>query len=109
LQPVFEFGPDLDLETAISVVQKAQIEGLVAKRAGSRYEPGGESDLWLKQRFNQEGKFVIGGYIPGSKGIGELLIGEHRGDKLYFIKRLNAGLNQFNRPEVFNPSDAPKS
>jgi ATP-dependent DNA ligase len=100
LQPVFEFGPDLDLETAISVVQKAQIEGLVAKLKGSRYE-GGESDLWLKQRFNQEGKFVIGGYIPGSKGIGELLIGEYREDKLHFIKRLNAGLNQFNRPEVF--------
>jgi bifunctional non-homologous end joining protein LigD len=62
MQPVFEFGPDLDLETAISVVQKTKIEGLVAKRAGSLYEPGGESDLWLKQRFNKEGKFVIGGY-----------------------------------------------
>jgi bifunctional non-homologous end joining protein LigD len=75
---------------------------LVAKRLGSKYHPGVESDLWLKQRFNQEGKFFIGGYIPGSKGVGELLIGEYREDgKLYHIKRLTAGLNQFNRPEIF--------
>jgi ATP-dependent DNA ligase len=101
MQPVFEFGEDIDRDTAITVVRRTNIEGLVAKLRGSRYEPGGESDLWLKQRFNQEGKFVIGGYIPGSKRIGELLIGEYRENKLHFIKRLNAGLNQFNRPEVF--------
>jgi hypothetical protein len=64
----------------------------VAKRIGSRYQPGVESDLWLKQRFNREDKFFIGGYIPGTKGIGELLIGEYREDgKLYHIKRLNRG------------------
>lgn len=102
MQPIFEFGPEVDLETATNVVRQTKIEGLVAKRIGSKYYPGVESDLWLKQRFNQEGKFFIGGYIPGSKGVGELLIGEYRDDgKLYFVKRLIAGLNQFNRPEIF--------
>jgi bifunctional non-homologous end joining protein LigD len=67
MQQVFNFSPELDLDTAITVVQKTKIEGLVAKRAGSQYEPGGESDLWLKQRFNQEGKFVIGGLFPAQK------------------------------------------
>jgi bifunctional non-homologous end joining protein LigD len=96
------FDADIDLETAITVVKQTKIEGLVAKRLGSRYQPGIESDLWLKQRFNQEDKFFIGGYIPGSKGVGELLIGEYRDDgKLYFVKRLIAGLNQFNRSEIF--------
>jgi ATP-dependent DNA ligase len=60
----------------------------------------GKPDLWLKQRFNQEGNFVIGGYIPSVKEIGELLIGECRENKLHFIRPLNAGLNQFNRPAV---------
>lgn len=102
IQPILVFDKDIDLETAITVVQKTKIEGLVAKRTGSLYYPGDESDLWLKQRFNQEDKFFIGGYIAGSKGIGELLIGEYRDDgKLHFIKRLIAGLNQFNRPEIF--------
>jgi ATP-dependent DNA ligase len=102
MQLIFEFGPEVDLDTAITVVRQTKIEGLVAKRLGSKYYPGAESDLWLKQRFNQEGKFFIGGYIPGSRGMGELLIGEYRDDgKLYFVKRLIAGLNQFNRPEIF--------
>jgi ATP-dependent DNA ligase len=102
IQPILVFDQDVDLETAITVVRQTKIEGLVAKRLGSKYQPGIESDLWLKQRFNQEDKFFIGGYIPGSKGVGELLIGEYREDgKLYHIKRLIAGLNQFNRQEIF--------
>jgi ATP-dependent DNA ligase len=102
MQPIFEFGPEVNLETATSVVRQMKIEGLVAKRLGSKYHPGIESDLWLKRRFNQEGKFFIGGYIRGSKDVGELLIGEYRENgKLHFIKRLIAGLNQFNRPEIF--------
>jgi ATP-dependent DNA ligase len=102
MQPIFEFGPEVDLETATSVVRQTKIEGLVAKRLGSKYQSGIESDLWLKQRFNQEGKFLIGGYIPGSRGVGEVLIGEYRQDgKLYFVKRLIPGLNQFNRQEIF--------
>jgi bifunctional non-homologous end joining protein LigD len=102
VQPILVFDADIDLDTAITVVRQSKIEGLVAKRIGSRYQPGSESDLWLKQRFNQEDKFFIGGYIPGSKGVGELLIGEYREDgQFYFMKRLIAGLNQFNRPEIF--------
>jgi bifunctional non-homologous end joining protein LigD len=64
MQPIFEFGPDVDLATATTVVKQTKIGGLVAKRLGSHYYPGDESDLWLKQRFNQEDKFFIGGYIP---------------------------------------------
>jgi bifunctional non-homologous end joining protein LigD len=102
LQPVFEFPEELDLDTAIDAVRRIKIEGLVAKRIGSAYIPGDESQLWLKQRFNQEDKFFIGGYIPGSRGVGELLIGEYHDDgKFYHIKRLTGGLNPFNRQELF--------
>ena len=101
-QPIFEFGPEIDLETAITVVRQTRIEGLVAKRVGSHYFPGDESHHWVKHRFNQEDKFFVGGYLPGSRGVGELLIGEYREDgKFHFIKRLIAGLNQFNRQEIF--------
>jgi ATP-dependent DNA ligase len=101
MQPIFEFAPEIDLETATNVVRQTRIGGLVAKRLGSRYQPGIESDYWLKHRFNLEDKFFIGGYIPGPRGVGELLIGEYREDgKLYHVKRLTAGLNQFNRPEI---------
>lgn len=101
MQPIFEFGPEVDLDTATAVVRKTKIEGLVAKRLGSVYLPGVESDVWVKHRFNQEDKFFIGGYIPGPRGVGELLIGEYRDGKFHYIKRLTAGLNQFNRPQIF--------
>lgn len=103
IQPILVFPEEVDVETAIQVVQQTRIEGLVAKRRSSIYLPGKEIDFWQKHRFNQEDKFFIGGYIPGSQGIGELLIGEFRPDhNFYFIKRLIAGLNKFNRPEIYD-------
>lgn len=45
MQLIFEFGPDVDLATATTVVKQTKIEGLVAKRLGSHYYPGDESDL----------------------------------------------------------------
>ena|SRR6516162_660832 len=42
----------------------AGVEGLVAKRRNSRYEPGQRSGVWRKMRINRGQKFVIGGYTP---------------------------------------------
>ncbi len=104
LQQVLVFPADTDRDTVIAAVKGVNIEGVVAKRKGSKYEPGREVDFWQKQRFNQEDKFFLGGYIPGGRGVGELLIGEFRDDvKLYFIKRLIAGLNPFNRNRSTTP------
>ena len=103
LEKILVFPEQFDLQTITAAVQQAKIEGLLAKRRGSRYEPGKDVDFWQKHRFNQEDKFFIGGYIPGSRGIGELLIGEFRNDgNLYFIKRLIAGLNPFNRKPIYD-------
>ena len=38
------------------------LEGLVAKRRGSKYEPGERSGAWQEMRVNQGREFVIGGY-----------------------------------------------
>src|SRR5262249_53167882 len=101
IQPILVFPEDLDVGPAIQVIKETSVEELIAKRRGSLYLPGKAADFWQRHRFNQEDKFFIGGYIPGSQGIGELLIGEFRPDhKFYFIKRLIAGLNKFNRREI---------
>jgi bifunctional non-homologous end joining protein LigD len=103
LQKVLVFPSDLDLRTIIAAVKHAKIEGIVAKRRGSKYEPGKEVEFWQKQRFNQEDKFFVGGFIPGPRGIGELLIGEYREDgRFHFVKRLIPGLNPFNRRAIFD-------
>jgi bifunctional non-homologous end joining protein LigD len=47
----------------------AGLEGLVAKRLDSRYEPGQPSGAWQKMRINQAQEFVIGGYTVGAENI----------------------------------------
>ncbi len=100
LNPAFH----TELAPLVEQVKKLGLEGIVAKRSTSIYIPGKESYEWQKHRFNEEDVFYIGGYIPGSQGVGELLIGEFRppGKQLYFIKRLIAGLNKFNRKEIYD-------
>src|SRR5207248_11795988 len=55
----------VDLDSFIRQVRTLELEGVVAKRASSIYQPGKKSDDWQKHHFKQQGKFTIGGYIPG--------------------------------------------
>jgi ATP-dependent DNA ligase len=56
-------------------LRKLGLEGVVAKRIDSAYEPGERSGAWIKHRTNREQEFVIGGYIPGAHGFDALLVG----------------------------------
>ncbi|MFI1731514.1 non-homologous end-joining DNA ligase [Streptomyces acidicola] len=56
-------------------------EGLIAKRAGSRYQPRRSPD-WLKLKCSRSQEFVIGGFTApaGSRvGFGALLLGHYDG------------------------------
>jgi bifunctional non-homologous end joining protein LigD len=71
---------------------KAQgLEGLVAKRADSRYEPGERSGAWQKMRVNRGQEFVIGGYTVGGKTFDALIFGYYEGGKLIYAARTRAG------------------
>ena len=66
------------------VFQKAcelHAEGIVSKRAASKYSSGRGGD-WLKLKCVHEQEFVIGGFtLPsnGSHGVGALLLGYYEG------------------------------
>src|SRR6266487_905983 len=47
-----------------AAVRRLQLEGVVAKRRRSRYEPGRRSGAWVKVRFARHQEFVVGGYKP---------------------------------------------
>jgi bifunctional non-homologous end joining protein LigD len=57
------------------------LEGVVAKRLGSRYEPGRRSGAWLKIKHIRRQEMVIGGWARGQgrrrERIGALLVGHH--------------------------------
>jgi bifunctional non-homologous end joining protein LigD len=54
-------------ETLFAEVQRKGLEGMVAKRASSRYAAGRSHD-WLKVRIEQQGEFVIVGFTRPELG-----------------------------------------
>ena len=64
-EPV-RYSPVLDgsLKDLIQSVKAQGLEGLVAKRRDSHYEPGMRSGAWQKMRVNQGQELVIAGYTP---------------------------------------------
>jgi DNA polymerase LigD, ligase domain len=97
LNPLFR----TELAPLIREVKSLSLEGLVAKRSDSIYVPGRESDAWQKHRFNQEAEFVIGGYVGNGRNFSSLVVGEYRGEYLYYVKRVAAGFTSHLREEVF--------
>lgn len=85
------------------------LEGVIAKRSDSVYEPGKRSGLWCKHRINLGQEFVIGGYTPGTHGFDALIVGFYRGKDLLFAARVRAGFVPATRRTVFERISALKS
>jgi ATP-dependent DNA ligase len=85
----------------IASVRAAGLEGLVAKRLDSRYEPGQRSDAWQKMRINQGQEFVIGGYTIGGKTFDALIFGYYEGDRLLYVARTRNGFTPALRDQLF--------
>jgi bifunctional non-homologous end joining protein LigD len=91
-------GTPAQIEAA---VRELQLEGVVAKRRDSRYEPGMRSRSWVKVKFNRRQEFVIGGYKPSATNFESLLVGYYEGRKLMFASKVRAGLTPHVRAELF--------
>jgi len=95
--PIFEASlPDL-----IRSVKAQGLEGLVAKRRDSRYEPGLRSGAWQKMRVNRRQEFVIAGYTPSLKNFDALVIGYYEGAKLIYAARTRSGFTPASRADLF--------
>lgn len=89
------------LGALIESVKAQRLEGLVAKRRDSKYEPGLRSGAWLKMRVNRGQEFVIGGYTPSAKNFDALVIGYFDGPKLIYAARTRNGFTPALRAELF--------
>jgi bifunctional non-homologous end joining protein LigD len=81
---------------AVFEVTRAQgMEGLVAKRRDSRYEPGRRSDCWVKVKHVRKQSAVVAGWKPGEGGrsgrIGSLLLGVQAEGGLRFAGHVGTG------------------
>ena len=77
------FGEDGPAVLAASRDQ--HLEGIVAKRLDSLYQPGQRSSSWIKTKNMYRQEFVIGGWEPGEGNraghIGSLLLGVQAADR----------------------------
>jgi bifunctional non-homologous end joining protein LigD len=95
--PPHEVG---DGKATMAVIEQFGLEGVVAKRLDSPYEPGRRSRAWLKWKRLLQQEFVVGGWMPGTNArtgqIGSLLVGYFGddGETLHYAGRVGTGFTQ---------------
>jgi bifunctional non-homologous end joining protein LigD len=93
--PAYHRGEGSALLTA---TRELGIEGVVAKRLDSAYQPGGRSSSWLKIKNVLEQDVVIGGWTPGEGGrsstLGALAVGVYDGGKLSYVGKVGTGFTE---------------
>ena len=80
------------------VAEGLGLEGVVAKRTGSKYQPGRRSPDWRKIKLTNTQDCVILGWTPGQGGrsgtFGALLVGAYDDGKLIWIGQVGTGFTR---------------
>lgn len=78
-------------------VRERGMEGIVAKRLGSRYHPGRRTDDWQKISVRHTLRAVVGGFLPGEGGrsntFGSILVGLYEPTGLRWIAAVGSGFS----------------
>ena len=89
--PIF----DGDLQAARETAAQLRLEGVVAKRRNSIYQPGRRTHTWLKIKLHRMQEVVIGGWREGQGrrggGVGSLLMGIPTKAGLRYVGRVGSG------------------
>lgn len=85
-------------------VRDQGLEGIVAKRADSTYQPGRRSATWLKIKVRRSAAVVIGGWFAGQGGreggLGSLVVGAWDGGRLRHLGRVGTGFDAAERQRL---------
>jgi ATP-dependent DNA ligase len=93
---------EASLPDLIRSVKSQGLEGIVAKRLDSRYEPGQRSGAWQKMRINQGQEFVIGGYTPSGRSFDAIIFGYYDGEgRLVYVARTRSGFTPASRDDLY--------
>jgi bifunctional non-homologous end joining protein LigD len=93
LSEVFDDGDAL-----FAAAKEQGLEGVIAKKADSRYQPGRRTGDWLKVKTHQEQEFIVAGYTKG-KGrragrLGSLVLAVRRGGELTYAGNVGTGFSE---------------
>lgn len=91
--------PNYHRDSGAAMVQASMnqgLEGIMAKRLGSAYQPGRRSGDWVKIKHSLRQEFVVGGWKRGEGSrtgrIGSLLLGYYEDDELRYAGRVGSGI-----------------
>ncbi|WP_017197092.1 ATP-dependent DNA ligase [Arthrobacter sp. M2012083] len=95
---------DHDVEDLMTSAAELGLEGVMAKKADSRYVIGRRSRSWIKLKLEQSQEVVVGGWRPGAGAragtFGALLLGIPDGDKLHYVGRVGTGFKDWQLRDV---------
>lgn len=84
-------------QALFAAAREQKLEGIVAKRNGSVYEPGKRSRSWLKVKLVYEADVVIAGWTEGegrrAGSIGSLVMAVFDGDDLRYVGNVGTGFD----------------
>jgi bifunctional non-homologous end joining protein LigD len=86
-------------QALLDATEAQGLEGIVAKRLDSRYEPGRRTGAWVKIKHTRRQELIIGGWLPGegrrTDRIGALLMGVYDEDgRLRYSGRVGTGFTE---------------
>jgi bifunctional non-homologous end joining protein LigD len=86
-------------EAILKASAEQQLEGIVAKRLDSTYQPGRRSTGWIKIKNIGRQEVVVGGWMPGQgrrkESIGALLVGVYEPNgALRYVGRVGTGFSE---------------
>ncbi|MFN2576470.1 MAG: non-homologous end-joining DNA ligase [Pyrinomonadaceae bacterium] len=103
-----------DGEAFFREIEKFHLEGMIAKRAASKYLPKRSSD-WLKVKTIMRSEVVVGGYTQprGTRSyFGSLVCGLYQDDGLHYVAHVGGGFNERKLASIYKlmqPLKADKS
>lgn len=95
-------GDGLDFVAAAS---ERGLEGVMAKRRDSRYQPGRRSRDWLKIKLRREQELVVVGWLPGQgthRDLGSLIVAVNRDGELRHAGQVGSGIDRRRRRELLD-------
>ena len=87
-----------DGDALFEAAQEQGLEGIVAKRARSSYQPGKRNRDWLKVKTRHRQEFVVAGYTKGqgrrASSFGSLILAVRRGNELSYVGNVGTGFDE---------------
>ena len=82
----------------LAATEQQGLEGVIAKRLDSTYQPGRRTPSWLKIKNVDRQEVVVGGWVPGDgkrrDRIGALLVGVREDGDLRHVGRVGTGFTE---------------